>query len=105
MKPGPPASRSVPEMRISLSGVRMQFGRIHGIAMFALGIVLVLVQAVISLSPSKGTETPARDTTSTVESKMSYAPGVIGGIFLLGGIWIVYSSRRTDEPPADLAVK
>jgi uncharacterized membrane protein len=92
-------------MRISLSGVRMQFGRIHGIAMFVLGLVLVLVQAAISLSPRRETESPARDTTSTVESKMSYAPGVIGGIFLLGGIWIVYSSRRSDEPPAERAVK
>lgn len=92
-------------MRISLSGVRMQFGKIHGIALFVLGLVLVLVQGAISLSPRKETLTPARDTTPNVESKMTFAPGILGGVFLLGGIWIVFTSRRADEPPAERAVK
>lgn len=83
----------------------MQFGKIHGIALFALGLVLVLVQAVISLSPRKEVASPARDTTPTVESKMALVPGIFGGIFLLGGIWIVFTSRRGDEPPAERAVK
>jgi uncharacterized membrane protein len=85
--------------------MRMQFGKIHGIALFVLGLVLMLVQAAISLAPSKVTEAPARDTTPTVESKMTYAPGILGGVFLLGGIWIVFTSRRSDHPPAERAVK
>jgi hypothetical protein len=40
-----------------------------------------------------------------VESNLSYAPGIFGGIFLLGGIWVIYTSRRSDEPPAERAVK
>jgi uncharacterized membrane protein len=83
----------------------MQFGKIHGIALFVLGLVLVLVQAVISLSPRREMVAPARDTPPTVESKMALAPGIFGGIFLLGGIWIVFTSRRNDEPPAERAVK
>jgi uncharacterized membrane protein len=83
----------------------MQFGKIHGIALFVLGLVLVLVQAVLSLSPRKETNTPARDTAPTVEGKMELVPGIFGGIFLLGGIWIVFTSRRNDEPPAERAVK
>lgn len=83
----------------------MQFGRIHGIALFVLGLVLVLVQAAISLSPRKETVSSARDTTPTVESKISYAPGILGGLLLLGGIWIVVTSRRSDHPPAERAVK
>jgi uncharacterized membrane protein len=83
----------------------MQFGKIHGIALFVLGLILVLVQAVISLSPRKEVASPARDTTPTVESKMELVPGIFGGIFLLGGIWIVFTSRRSDEPPAERAVK
>lgn len=93
------------EMRISLSGVRMQFGKVHGIALFVLGLVLVLVQAAISLSPRRETVSSARDTTPTVEGKMTFAPGILGGVFLLGGIWIVFTSRRSDEPPAERAVK
>jgi uncharacterized membrane protein len=92
-------------MRNSVSGVRMQFGKIHGIALFVLGLVLVLVQAAISLSPRRETLTPARDNAPTVESKMTFAPGILGGVFLLGGIWIVFTSRRADEPPAERAVK
>jgi uncharacterized membrane protein len=83
----------------------MQFGKIHGIALFVLGLVLVLVQGAISLSPRRETVSPARVTTPTVESNMIYAPGILGGVFLLGGIWIVFTSRRSDEPPAERAVK
>jgi len=83
----------------------MQFGKVQGIALFVLGLILALVQAAISLSPRKEMESPARDTTPTVESKITYAPGIVGGLFLLGGIWIIYTSRRSDEPPAERAVK
>jgi uncharacterized membrane protein len=83
----------------------MQFGKIHGIALFALGLILVLVQAVISLTPRQEVVAPARDTTQSVESKMSLAPGIFGGIFMLGGMWIVFTSRRSDQPPAERAVK
>jgi uncharacterized membrane protein len=83
----------------------MQFGKVQGIALFVLGLILVLVQAAISLSPRKETQTPARDTTPAVESKIRLAPGIVGGIFLLGGMWIVFSARRSDEPPAERAVK
>jgi uncharacterized membrane protein len=92
-------------MRISLSGVRMQFGKIQGIALFVLGLILVLVQAVIAMRPQKDPGAAAQDGRQAVESNISYAPGVIGGIFLLGGIWVIFTSRRSDEPPAERAVK
>jgi len=83
----------------------MQFGKIHGIALFVLGLILVLVQFVILTGDRKVAGGEVRDTTPTVESKLSYAPGIFGGIFLLGGIWVIYTSRRADEPPAERAVK
>lgn len=83
----------------------MQFGKVHGIALFALGIILALVQFVIMTGARKDAGTDVRDTTPTVESKLSYAPGIFGGLFLLGGIWVIYTSRRADEPPAERAVK
>jgi hypothetical protein len=92
-------------MRISLSGVRMQFGKIHGIALFVLGLVLVVVQAVISMGPHNDPRAAAQDGRQAVESKISYAPGVIGAVFLLGGMWVIFTSRRSDEPPAERAVK
>lgn len=83
----------------------MQFGKIHGIALCALGLILVLVQFVIVAGARKDEGKDVRDTTPTVESNLSYAPGIFGGIFLLGGIWVIYTSRRSDEPPTERAVK
>ena len=83
----------------------MQFGKIHGIALFVLGLILALVQFVILTGAHKDAGKDVRDTTPTVESNLSYAPGVIGGLFLLGGIWVIYTSRRADEPPVERAVK
>jgi hypothetical protein len=88
-----------------LTEVRMQFGKIHGIALCALGLILVLVQFVIVAGARKDEGKDVRDTTPTVESNLSYAPGIFGGIFLLGGIWVIYTSRRSDEPPTERAVK
>ncbi len=83
----------------------MQFGKVTGIGLFVLGMILALVQFVIMTGARKDEGRDVRDTTPTVESKLSYAPGIIGGLFLLGGIWVIYTSRRADEPPAERAVK
>ena len=83
----------------------MQFGKITGIGLFVLGFILALVQFVIVTGARRDEGKDVRDTTPTVESKLSYAPGVIGGLFLLGGVWVIYTSRRADEPPAERAVK
>jgi len=83
----------------------MQFGKVHGIALFVLGIILALVPFVIVTGARKDEGTDVRDTRPSVESNLSYAPGIFGGIFLLGGIWVIYTSRRSDEPPAERAVK
>jgi len=83
----------------------MQFGKVNGIALFVLGIILVLVQFVIITGARKDEGKDVRDTTPTVESKLSYAPGIFGGIFLLGGIWVIYTSWRGDEPPSERVVK
>ncbi len=87
------------------AGVHMQFGKVTGIGLFVLGMILALVQFVIMTGARKDEGRDVRDTTPTVESKLSYAPGIIGGLFLLGGIWVIYTSRRADEPPAERAVK
>jgi hypothetical protein len=79
--------------------------KVTGIGLFVLGLILLLVQFVIVTGARKDEGKEVRDTTPTVESNLSYAPGVIGGLFLLGGIWVIYTSRRADEPPAERAVK
>jgi len=83
----------------------MQFGRVTGIAMLVLGMILALVQFIIVTGARRDEGKRVRDNTPTVESKLSYAPGIIGGLFLVGGIWVIYTSRRADEPPVERAVK
>jgi uncharacterized membrane protein len=83
----------------------MQFGKVTGLGLFVLGFILLLVQFVIVTGARRDEGKDVRDTTPTVENNLSYAPGVIGGLFLLGGIWVIYTSRRADEPPVERAVK
>lgn len=83
----------------------MQFGKIHGIALLVLGFLLILVQGVISLGPQTDAGSAVRNNTQTVESKMSFVPGVIGAVFVFGGIWVIYTAKRRDEPPPERAVK
>jgi uncharacterized membrane protein len=83
----------------------MQFGKVHGIALLVLGFLLILVQGVISMSPRQDASTPARNMTQNVEGKISFAPGIFGALLVFGGIWIVYSAKRRDEPPPERAVK
>lgn len=83
----------------------MQFGKVTGISMLVLGMILALVQFIIMTGARRDEGKQVRDSIPTVESKLSYAPGIIGGLFLLGGIWVIYTSRRADEPPAERAVK
>jgi uncharacterized membrane protein len=83
----------------------MQFGKVTGLGLFVLGFILLLAQFVILTGARKDEGKDVRDTKPTAESNLSYAPGIIGGLFLLGGIWVIYTSRRADEPPAERAVK
>jgi hypothetical protein len=43
--------------------------------------------------------------TQTVEGRISFAPGIFGALLVFGGIWIVYSAKRRDEPPPERAVR
>jgi hypothetical protein len=82
----------------------MQFGKIQGIALVVLGIILLGIQTalVVPKTPS-GVSTEAAP--KTVESKTSLVPGIVGAISLIGGIAVFVTARRTDEPPPKDAVK
>ena len=83
----------------------MQFGKVQGIALLVLGLVLILVQFAIAVGPKKDPSAPSQDATKTVESKIGAAPGIVGALFLFGGIAVIATARRRDEPPPQRAVK
>jgi uncharacterized membrane protein YfcA len=71
----------------------MQFGRLHGLLFVALGVLLLASQAWMSLTPSKAVERPPIEVTKP-EHKMPPIAGVIGGLSLIGGVFIYVANRR-----------
>ena len=81
----------------------MQFGRISGIALILLGIVLCGLQAVLVVSLKKVRQ--ASETTTNTEHRTTLLPGAVGAGSLLAGIAILATARRRDEPERKYAVK
>ena len=71
----------------------MQFGKVQGGALLALGVILILLQVYVYHPLSS--------------SLTSHGPlaGIIGGICVLAGAIISFTARRVDEPEAKNAVK
>jgi hypothetical protein len=82
----------------------MQFGKIQGIALMVLGIILLGIQAMLAV-PKTPSSASTEAAPNPVESKTSVVPGIVGAISLIGGIAIFATARRSDEPPPEDAVK
>jgi hypothetical protein len=82
----------------------MQFGKIQGIALMVLGIILLGIQAMLAV-PKTPSSASTEAAPKTVETKTSIVPGIVGTISLVGGIVVFATARRTDEPPPKDAVK
>jgi hypothetical protein len=82
----------------------VQFGRIQGIAVMVLGVLLLGAQAMISLGPRQP-DAPSEMATRPVEHKITVIPGIIGFVSLLVGMGLIYTARRRDEPETGHAVK
>jgi hypothetical protein len=82
----------------------MQFGKVQGIALMALGFLLIGIQAMVLMSPRNDVGR-TEGSTKTVESKISMVPGIVGGVSLIAGYWIFFTARRSDEPAPKDAVK
>jgi nitrate reductase gamma subunit len=82
----------------------MQFGRISGVALMVLGILLCGLQFVQSMTPPKS-PAAADSSIARPEHKTSALPGIIGGASLVAGIVLLATGRRRDEPEAKHAVK
>jgi hypothetical protein len=83
----------------------MQFGRVHGIALVVLGVVLLGFQAMRYMTPKPVVTGPNQSSISQTEHKTNPAVGIIGLISLIAGGAIIATARRADEPEAKHAVK
>jgi hypothetical protein len=83
-----------------MKAAKMQFGRIYGIGLIVLGIVLLALQFVhyMTLPKEVGpTQTETRTVKNTQHLTSSW-PGFIGAGSLVAGIALFVTSRRKDEP-------
>ena len=82
----------------------MQFGKIHGIALAILGIVLLGIQTVYYMMPTNVVSGPT-GVSRTVHHAINPLFGLLGLISLLVGVVIVVTASRRDEPDRKNAVK
>jgi hypothetical protein len=82
----------------------MQFGKIHGIALAILGIVLLGVQTVYYVMPMHAISGPTA-VSRTVPDAVNPLFGIVGLISLLVGVAIVLTANRRDEPDRKNAIK
>jgi hypothetical protein len=89
----------------------MQFGRIHGIALVVLGLLLIGVQIDFSFAGGSEVQTPSQPapTATAIQQQQPnlFGPlaGILGVASLLGGAAIFATARRRDEPSPQHAVK
>jgi hypothetical protein len=78
----------------------MRFGRLYGVVLIVLGLVLLVLQFVHYMTPLKEvgpTQTETRTVKNTQHLTSSW-PGFIGAGSLVAGIALFVTSRRKDEP-------
>lgn len=82
----------------------MQFGKIHGIALVILGIVLLGIQTAYYMMPTNVISGPT-GVSQTPHHAVSPLFGIVGLISLLVGAAMVVTANRRDEPDRKNAVK
>jgi hypothetical protein len=88
----------------------MQFGRIHGIALIVLGVILIGLQFNLALASKNGPPQPVAPSSVTVQPhddahRFGPLAGIIGGVSLVAGIAVFATAHRRDEPAHEHQVK
>jgi UDP-N-acetylmuramyl pentapeptide phosphotransferase/UDP-N-acetylglucosamine-1-phosphate transferase len=83
----------------------MQFGKIHGIALAVLGAILLGLQVMRYLTPTKAVREPTESSMPKVEHRTIPVAGILGILSLFAGAAIFVTRRRVDEPEVKHAVK
>ena len=83
----------------------MQFGRVYGIGLIILGIILCILQFVHYMAPPKRVTEQTETRTSTRYHVRSSLPGIVGAGSLVAGIALFVTARRKDEPDPKYKVK
>jgi hypothetical protein len=83
----------------------MQLGKIHGFALIVLGAMLLGLQTMLYMTLKQVVTGPPDFPTTKVEHETYPVPGILGMASFMGGVAILATRRRADEPEAKNAVK
>jgi hypothetical protein len=80
----------------------MQFGRIHGVALIILGLILIGLQLNLAFANRSQVPQAGQPSAVTVQphdaNRFGPLAGVIGAASLVAGIAVFATARRRDEP-------
>lgn len=82
----------------------MQFGKVSGLGLIILGILLCLFQFT-QWALSQKLASPPDQSSAAPHQKVSPVPGLVGAGLVIVGIALLATARRRDEPPPQHAVK
>ena len=83
----------------------MQLGKIDGLALIVLGVMLFGLQIMIYMTPKQVVNGPPAFSTAKVAHETYPVPGILGVASLMAGLAVLAARRRADEPEAKNAVK
>jgi hypothetical protein len=83
----------------------MQFGKIHGIALAVLGVILLGFQGMLYMPTGKVPTGVTGSSSPMAEHKTNPVAGILGIASLLAGVAIFATRRQADEPEEKHAVK
>jgi uncharacterized membrane protein YfcA len=76
----------------------MQFGKFHGWAFIALGLLLILVQLGLYFAPKQDAVTsPERNPAPAPVHKTTVLPGVVGVLSLILGVGLYINNRHKPQ--------
>jgi hypothetical protein len=83
----------------------MQFGRLLGTLLMALGIILLAMQFFFVTKPQQDVRVRPQPAPASSEHRTNPWPGIAGGASLFAGFLIFVTARRNDQPDPRHAIK
>jgi hypothetical protein len=89
----------------------MQFGKIHGISLIVLGLVLIVLQFEFALAGRRDINPSAQGQAASIPEQQAHPHrlgplvGIVGAVTLVAGLVVFATAGRRDEPDAQHAVK
>ena len=83
----------------------MQFGRFHGVALIALGVMLLGLQTMLYMTTKQVVTGQPESSTTKLEHETYPVPGILGIASLMASVAILATRRRAQGTEAKNAVK